>query len=244
MVWVLWDILVPLLISGALGGLLVWLLTRRQQDRQGLVTAAGMTSSDNMAFDAGPDARRADSSADSELEAANIVLIGERDEATLALEDMHEEADLLKQRIVELEAADNEKSSQNATADPAEVIDDNQASEELKLVQADLDVLTDTLTKERNARRATELELLNAKNRHEKYLANVPTQISEEQHLREITDRDEQIDNLKQQLAERDDVASVIPVADGSPEDDQRTEEEQKPDRKRKSRKRSCRRSC
>jgi len=58
------------------------------------------------------------------------------------------------------------------------------------------------LSNERKARRATELELLNTKNRHEKFVANNPIGISEEHHQREINDRDAQIEKLKVQLEE------------------------------------------
>ena len=228
MVWVLWDILIPLLTSFALGTLLAWLIWwRRQHDEEAVVTASATTASGGMAFDAesvsqgtghgtGLSTDGTDSSTDSELEAANIVLIGERDKAALELEKMQEEADVMQQRIAELEATDSEKINQTAVSGisvtapedvalSAGINTDNRASEELQRVQTDLELLNDTLDKERKARRATELELLNAKNRHEKFVAETKAQVSEEQHQREITERDAQIDKLKQQLADRDD---------------------------------------
>lgn len=231
MVWVLWDILIPLLTSFALGTLLAWLIWRRRQNSHqgvalGVASTSEVTISDTMAFDTEPETGGAVSSADAdELEAANIILIGERDKAALALENMREEANVMKQRIAELEASEREKNDQikaaalKASANPKSVnpklapVDvalaagvnvDKPVPDELQRARADLDSLSEILNKERKARRATELELLNTRNRHEKFVANNSAHISEEQHLREITDRDEQIDNLKQQLADRD----------------------------------------
>ena len=146
---------------------------------------------------------------------------------------MQEEADVMQQRIAELEATDSEKINQTAVSGisvtapedvalSAGINTDNRASEELQRVQTDLELLNDTLDKERKARRATELELLNAKNRHEKFVAETRAQVSEEQHQREITERDAQIDKLKQQLADRDDsnnysAAAEATVVDATP---------------------------
>jgi len=174
-----------------------------------------MAASAGMAFEAESISKDTNTSTEAELEAANIVLIGERDKATLDLENMREEADEMRQRIAELESTDREISNQIVATAPVDValsaginMDNhtvnNQSAEELQRVQADLDILNDTLNKERKARRATELELLNAKNRHEKFIAETPPQVSEEQHQREITDRDVQIEELKQQLADRE----------------------------------------
>jgi len=119
------------------------------------------------------------------------------------MEGMQEETTVMKQRIAELEAENAEKSNQMTATAPADLtaplVVDKQASAELQRVQADLDSLNDTLNNERKARRATELELLNTKNRHEKFVADLPVQISEEEHQREITDREKQIDALKRQ---------------------------------------------
>jgi len=253
MVWVLWDILIPLLTSFALGTLLAWLIWwRRQHDDEAAVTALATTASGGMAFDAESvsqstelSADGTDSSTDSELEAANIVLIGERDKAALELEKMQEEADVMQQRIAELEAIDSEKNNQTAASGisataPVDVAlsaginADNRASEELQRVQTDLDLLNDTLEKERKARRATELELLNAKNRHEKFVAETKAQVSEEQHQREITERDAQIDKLKQQLADRDDsnddsAAAEATVVDATPVEESQDDNLQAP---------------
>ena len=225
MVWVLWDIFIPLLTSFALGTLLAWLVWRHRTTAVA-TTATSTAMADGMAFAA--DTASRDSSSDSELESANIILIGERDKAALALEGLQEETDAMKQRIAELEADNLEKDKQlSSTAtdavdatDPTDRVDtvlsdsataDSHASEELQRVQADLDSLNDTLDKERSARRATELELLNTRNRHEKLVAENTSTVSEEQHQREITDRDEQIENLKQQLASRDEATAIDP---------------------------------
>jgi len=231
MVWVLWDILIPLLASFALGTLLAWLVWRRRQGNEALVTVSGVTTSDAMALTA-TDTAGEDLAADSEeLEAANIILIGERDKAALELETMQEEAIAMKQRIAELEAADSENANRLAEAAYSETaaVDvalaagvnmDNHGVEDQQRIQADLDALNETLNRERKARRATELELLNTKNRHEKFVANVPAHISEELYQREITERDEQIDKLKQQLAERNVVESQTQTPDVNSRDE------------------------
>jgi len=231
MVWVLWDILIPLLTSFALGTLLTWLVWRRRHLNEEVVTESGMAASAGMAFEAESISKDTNTSTEAELEAANIVLIGERDKATLDLENMREEADEMRQRIAELESTDREISNQIVATAPVDValsaginMDNhtvnNQSAEELQRVQADLDILNDTLNKERKARRATELELLNAKNRHEKFIAETPPQVSEEQHQREITDRDVQIEELKQQLADREAVTEDSAAEDVTVEDE------------------------
>jgi len=72
MTWVLWDILVPLLTSFGLGTLLGWLLWRwrRQSVETDTMAAAGFAGTDS------------DMNV-SEIEAANVVLIQERDSAII-----------------------------------------------------------------------------------------------------------------------------------------------------------------
>jgi len=189
----------------ALGILLAWLVWwRRQMGDGGLVTTDGMTFSDDRPFEPALAPQTTDSSAETELESANIVLIGERDKAVLELESLQEEVQMMQARLVELEADNTAQVSQSLpeVQMPPSVVVDNKDTEELQRVQAELDSLNNTLSNERKARRATELELLNSKNRHEKFVANNPAGISEAHHQREINYRDEQIEKLKLQLEE------------------------------------------
>lgn len=207
MVWVLWDILIPLLASFALGTLLGWLLwswRRQRHDSAELTVESAEVSSDatiavttggesiadepmksvlpdteaevthskaiNHSDDAEPGSSE-ESAATSEtksMEAANIVLINERDQANQALENLQCETDTMRERIAELEAATQHSSvimPANSDTGNTEQTKDNEESDHLR---TELQQLNNTLEKERKARRATELELLNIKNKHDK----------------------------------------------------------------------------
>lgn len=238
MTWVLWDILVPLMTSFALGLLLGWLLWswRRQFGHDDLVTGSAGSSAavvGHMNYDSHPLTGNAelatDSAAIKDLETANITLIGERDKAVLDLETYQREADEMKARIAELEAgaasADKVESTEvestevesaenkSVTAEspvglsPAGLsiaLNDGGDAEELKRVKAAYCDLNDTIESERKARRATELELLNIKNRHEKLEQEITATIKVEQHDREIDRLKAEIATLNQQLQTHD----------------------------------------
>ncbi len=154
------------------------------------------------------------------MEQANTVLIGERDRAVEEMEEIQQEAEALRQRIAELEADaadasvadaqlnDEITDSENRDAgdsltDPLITAVDN--SEELALLQDDIQQLTETLERERKARRATELELLNIKNQHDKLANELQLAVSQSDHTIALQDRDTRIHTLEQQLADQAD---------------------------------------
>jgi len=173
------------------------------------------------------------------MESANITLIGERDEANLALENLQQEADDLrseteelrreaeelrgdadhqrseaeqsKQRVEELEAV-AEKSpaiDANSILSPISVHNDDNAVEELELLKSDMQQLTSTLERERKSRRATELELLNIKNRHDRMEQDLAATVSTDEYETAVAERDEEIESLKQQFADQADKHEV-----------------------------------
>jgi len=169
MTWVLWDILVPLLTSFGLGTLLGWLLWRwrRQSVETDTMAAAGFAGTDS------------DMNV-SEIEAANVVLIQERDSAIVELESLRSETEVLHARVTEMESNSQEKDSENATdvdsdhplqAANVEIKTEQQAEKIVELEQK-LEQITVACQEERKVKRELELELLNTKNHYEKLEAD------------------------------------------------------------------------
>lgn len=228
MVWVLWDILIPLLASFALGTLFGWLVWNRwpktNQVTQSAATSDSPATTENqlnksvdMSVASGSDADSQmevrDAVAVAEMEKANVVLISERDKAAQALEELQIEADAMREKIAELETAAEDATSVSPTAVEASQVTnhsvpltadlsrDNKDKQELELLKADLQQLSETLGRERKSRRATELELLNIKNRHDKLSGDLASTVSVAEHEKKINDRDEKIKLLKEQLS-------------------------------------------
>ena len=169
MTWVLWDILVPLLTSFGLGTLLGWLLWRwrRQSVETDTMAAAGFAGTDSD-MNVG------------EIEAANVVLIQERDSAIVELESLRSETEVLHARVTEMESNSQEKDSESATdvdsdhplqAANAEIKTEQQAEKIVELEQK-LEQITVACQEERKVKRELELELLNTKNHYEKLEAD------------------------------------------------------------------------
>ena len=169
MTWVLWDILVPLLTSFGLGTLLGWLLWRwrRQSVDTDTMAAAGSAGAD-VEMNVG------------EIEAANVVLIQERDSALVELESLRGETEVLHARVTEMESNSQEKDSENATdvdsdhplqAANVEIKTEQQAEKIVELEQK-LEQITVACQEERKVKRELELELLNTKNHYEKLEAD------------------------------------------------------------------------
>lgn len=169
MTWVLWDILVPLLTSFGLGTLLGWLLWRwrRQSVETDTMAAAGFAGTDSD-MNVG------------EIEAANVVLIQERDSALVELESLRGETEVLHARVAEMESNSQEKDSESATdvdsdhplqAANAEIKTEQQAEKIVELEQK-LEQITVACQEERKVKRELELELLNTKNHYEKLEAD------------------------------------------------------------------------
>lgn len=169
MTWVLWDILVPLLTSFGLGTLLGWLLWRwrRQSVETDTMAAAGFAGTDS------------DMNV-SEIEAANVVLIQERDSAIVELESLRSETEVLHARVTEMESNSQEKDSESATdvdsdhplqAANVEIKTEQQAEKIVELEQK-LEQITVACQEERKVKRELELELLNTKNHYEKLEAD------------------------------------------------------------------------
>jgi len=165
MTWVLWDILVPLCTSFGLGTLLGWLLWRwrRQSVDTDTMVAAGIAGTDSD-MNVG------------EIEAANVVLIQERDSAIVELESLRGETETLHARVAEMESHSQEKDSGSSTdadsdhplqAANAEIKTQQQAEKIVELEQK-LEQITVACQEERKVKRELELELLNTKNHYEK----------------------------------------------------------------------------
>ncbi len=184
MLWVLWDILIPLISSFGLGILLGWLLWRwRRQLIQNHVAVSMDSESQSESVEGDYD-EGGNNSALSELEAANITLIGERDQACDSLEALRSEADALKARCAELEAqalvedeltvaAASENSNTSVLTEPLKLVTETTEREELVQLKESVENLTSSLDLERKEKRALELELLNRQNRCEKLEAEL-----------------------------------------------------------------------
>lgn len=189
MVWVLWDILIPLVSSFGLGILLGWLLWRWRRQMSESVGSRASALVDvempNEPVEIGH-MESADSNALSELEAANITLIGERDRACDSLESLRSEADALKARCDELEAqttehvgaaaAHSDVSNNGLLTEPLKLVTETTESEELHQLKENLEVLKCSLDTEKKAKRSLELELLNRQNQYEKLEAELQTE--------------------------------------------------------------------
>ncbi len=247
MIWVLWDILIPLAASFALGTLLGWLIWswhRKNHSRKESSSAIahtvdsgvnGASDSDELQLVSGkpdPDPMlvpEMEVTALREMQKANVVLISERDEANQALEDLQLETQEMRDRLAELEAVTEESMHEDTPANAplaatvisndsltvaaglglenregleSKVGQESKDTKELELLRSDLKQLTETLDRERKARRATELELLNIKNRHDKLTSDFATTVTVAEHDNQISKRDEEIESLKQQLAD------------------------------------------
>ncbi len=255
MTWVLWDILVPLMASFALGTLLGWLLWRRSRKNRSVGAQTAVESSGDGTTSTATNAELPDSvetegeftaqesspngTALREIEKANITLIGERDEANQALEELQLEAEKMQQRINQLEAAAVQvtRASSGVTTPVAAsrqqgettpvLQPDRNDSEALEALRSDTEQLSRTLDQERKARRATELELLNFKNRHDKLANDFATTVSADEHTKTVAELDAEIESLRQQLAHYADQSesSVEEVEDGAvPETDSKEE--------------------
>lgn len=225
MAWVLWDILIPLMASFALGTLLGWLLWSWRRKSQYVGRASGEAASaasmaaDSELSDTGVLTPQLNALRDEsdlrEIENANITLISERDQANQAFEKLQLEADDMREKIAELEAQAEQYNGPESAADSLEIGNDTEKSsiaspsveieskdsKELELLRSDTQQLTRTLERERKARRATELELLNIKNRHDKLASEITSTVSVDDHETALKDRDEVIESLKDQLA-------------------------------------------
>lgn len=241
MVWVLWDILIPLAASFALGTLLGWLIwswRRKNHSRKesssasthtvdsGINSASAFDKSQLVSGNFDPDPMlvpEEEVAALREMQKANVVLISERDAANQAFEDLQLESQEMRDRLAELEAATEESMHEDSPsiAPQAAVVISNDSlplaagiglahkegleskdTKELELLKSDLKQLTETLDRERKARRATELELLNIKNRHDKLTNDFATTVTVAEHDSQVGKRDEEIKSLKQQLAD------------------------------------------
>lgn len=241
MTWVLWDILIPLIASFALGTLLSWLLWRGSRMNQiaseQVVTSTGdeenslamntVLTDDEEAEGEYALSRVPDDSVIREMEKANITLISERDQAIQEFENIQPDLEKLRQRIVELETAaeainlsdTSTDSSPGGTLEKVETASsllqpDGVDSKELENLRADTLRLTKTLDSERQARRATELELLNFKNRHDKLANEFSTTVSGDEHAKAIKDRDAEIEALNRQLAFQAEVSENLKEED------------------------------
>lgn len=236
MAWVLWDILIPLLASFALGilfGWLVWSWRRQTHDSVkntiestdvsspeasiAVETDVAVTHFNEVDHSDGSKTRTLENAAvtseTNATETANIVLINERDQAKQALEKSQCDADALRERIAELEVAAQhsidtmpttgdaravtEPSSLQLNADDTEHTKDKEEPDRLR---QELQQLNESLERERKARRATELELLNIKNRHDKLAQEIALTVGADEHKKALNERDEKISLLEQQL--------------------------------------------
>jgi len=116
----------------------------------------------------------------SEIEAANVVLIQERDSAIVELESLRSETEVLHARVTEMESNSQEKDSESATdvdsdhplqAANVEIKTEQQAEKIVELEQK-LEQITVACQEERKVKRELELELLNTKNHYEKLEAD------------------------------------------------------------------------
>lgn len=115
-----------------------------------------------------------------EIEAANVVLIQERDSAIVELESLRGETEVLHARVTEMESNSQEKDSESATdvdsdhplqAANVEIKTEQQAEKIVELEQK-LEQITVACQEERKVKRELELELLNTKNHYEKLEAD------------------------------------------------------------------------
>jgi len=160
MSWVIWDILVPLLITFCLGLGLGWMLWRW---RRQLATHSGAISTG--ISDTG------EAVATTDAEAMNIALIEERDNALQVANDAAVSVDALQARILELE---NSASDQGAPADSsgsggmAEAPDGREATTELAA----------SLEKERSERGRLEQALMDSNSRYKTLAAELESVVN------------------------------------------------------------------
>lgn len=225
MYWILWDILIPLLLTFGLGVLFSWMWWRNNRS---VSTAEGVT------FGASLDSKNSTSASEiakqnsngmsaSGLEAANITLINERDKVASELADV-------KQQLEELSAAGSlsEESSQDgddlSTNVPGADVTattglKSEQSQQVELARAtcELETVKQTLDAERRAKREVALELLNANNRLEK-LGGENAQVDEksisiDRHKEEVAARDAQIRQLRGRLREFGEDSAAVETA-------------------------------
>ena len=175
MTWVLWDIFIPLLTSFGLGALLGWLLWHGRRE---LLASDSTVLSGLEADSSNSDSSNNDSSDNKanfeKIEAANIVLIQERDSAVSELAVARAESEVLQVQIEDFEnRLQNDDTAEDAAPDnlleAASVADKNRQLEEQTLeLEQKLEQITVACQEERKAKRELELELLNSKNQYEK----------------------------------------------------------------------------
>jgi len=215
MYWILWDILIPLLLTFGLGALLSWMWWRSNRGATGVAGAAlggvfGANSSNSAVEFATQNTNGISASG---LEAANIALIDERDKVASELADV-------KTQLEELSVAGSlsEGSSEDgdnlSTKTPgaglpviASVTSEQSQQDEIERVTSELETVNRTLDVERRAKREVELELLNANNRLEKLgggnSEDDANSISIDRHREELAARDAQIRQLRGRLRDR-----------------------------------------
>ncbi len=253
MTWVLWDILVPLLLAFGLGVILTWQAWRVFPH---LFSAGADTEPKDSAIDqrevesavlggeaiSDGSARPGDvnkksqhdsesSGALTELEAANITLIEERDRATLALEEQCSETQQLKSRNEELEVLLKERNASAVGPEPDVLDIDPVVSEaddlpealrlgdmnnnnatikaEVALLKENVESLSRSLDSERREKREFELQLLNANNRCKKLEGNV-TDVPKLESIAADPGRDNKSDDENEAAESQAEVATEV----------------------------------
>jgi len=147
MYWILWDILIPLLLTFGLGVLFSWMWWRNNRS---VSTAEGVTL------------------------AANITLINERDKVASELADVKQQLEELSAAgsLSEESSQDGDDLSTNVPGADVTATTGlkSEQSQQVELARAtcELETVKQTLDAERRAKREVALELLNANNRLEK----------------------------------------------------------------------------
>lgn len=196
MPWVLWDIMVPLLVTFFIGLAIGWLLWRWRRQKAGPNTV-GVSQADS--------GSAISDSTQTAGGSTNVVLIAERDNALARAEQAEQEVDSLKSEIERsvMGSGFDDDNSTSALADNS--ANDEQNSPTTADLSTQLESVTALLEKEKNSKAETELALVDLNSRYKKLSATLDGAFSSDDasKLKEMGDLKAKYENSLQQIAEQ-----------------------------------------